>query len=65
MSGIVLTTDEVLDHGDTANEVGRYELKAGDATADKGSFLVVWKKTADGWKLYRDIIASSQPAPAG
>ncbi|MEQ9641240.1 MAG: DUF4440 domain-containing protein [Alphaproteobacteria bacterium] len=65
ITSIVLQTDEVLDFGDTANEVGTYELKAGDATADKGSFVVIWKKTADGWKLYRDIIASTQPAPAG
>ncbi len=65
ITAIILTTSEVLDFGDTANEVGTYELKAGDATADKGSFVVIWKRTADGWKLHRDIIASTQPAPAG
>ena len=59
-----LTTVEVEAHGDTAWEVGTWTLKGKDgAELDHGKFVVVWKKEAGGWKLYRDIWNSSQ-APA-
>ena len=36
---------EVEDHGKTAIEVSRYTLYAeGDVVADKGKYIVVWKK---------------------
>jgi ketosteroid isomerase-like protein len=46
-------------------ETGTYEIKdAAKKLADRGKYVVVWKKQADGsWKLYRDIGASS-PMPA-
>ena len=58
-----LETMEVEAHGDTAVEVGRYELlAAGGQQADFGKYLVVWKSDQGGWKLYRDIWNSSKPA---
>jgi uncharacterized protein (TIGR02246 family) len=58
-----LTTVEAEGLGDTAWEVGRYELytAAGDAI-DKGKYVVVWMRTEDGWRLHRDIWNSSWPA---
>lgn len=41
-------------------EQGTYEaFDANNATLDKGKFLVVWMKTIDGWKMYRDMFSSS------
>ena len=38
------------------NEEGAYELKgAKDQLIDRGKYVVVWKKTKSGWKMYRDI----------
>jgi uncharacterized protein (TIGR02246 family) len=60
-----LATSEATVAGDTAYEVGSYELKTPDGKlADRGKYVVVWKKEGGGWKLHRDIWNSSQPAPA-
>ena len=59
-----LSTNEIDLQGDTAIEVGTYELMAdGGVQADHGKFLVVWKKTGGEWQLHRDIINTSMPAP--
>ena len=51
-----LKTVELEDHGDTAVEVGRYELGDGAGNVlDHGKYVVVWKRQGDGWKLHRDI----------
>ena len=46
--------------GDLAMETGTFELTTNDAkgkpVTQKGKYVVVWKKQADGaWKAYRDI----------
>jgi len=61
---LALTTSEATASGDTAYEVGSYVLKTPDGqVADRGKYVVVWKKEGGGWKLHRDIWNSSQPAP--
>ncbi len=51
-----LTSDEVEVFGDVAHEVGRYVQEASDGShVDHGKYIVIWKRTEDGWKLYRDI----------
>ena len=63
LKGASLETIEVEGHGDTAIEVGRYRLLAvGDALADQGKYVVVWKNDNGTWKLHRDIWTTSQPA---
>jgi len=53
---------EVEGRGKTAVEVSRFTLYAeGDAVADKGKYIVVWKQKKGGWKLHRDIFNSSMP----
>lgn len=38
-------------------------MSGGKATLDKGKFLTVWKKQADGsWKIIRDMYNSDLPA---
>ena len=63
LEGASLETIEVEGHGDTAIEVGRYRLlTGGDAVADQGKYVVVWKNDRGTWKLHRDIWTTSQPA---
>ena len=55
--------------GKSAIETGTFEWtltpKSGAAMTDKGKYLTVWKKQADGtWKIIRDINNSDLP-PAG
>ena len=64
-----VTTNDVEVHGDLALEMGTYEMTmrppgAKADVVDKGKFLAVWKKQADGtWKLYRDAPSSDVPPP--
>jgi uncharacterized protein (TIGR02246 family) len=61
----VLTTMELSGSGDTIHEVGSYTLKISPKgqkpVEDKGKYIVIWKHTASGWKLYRDIWNSNMP----
>lgn len=57
----VLTTIEVEGHGDTAIEVGRYQLlAAAAAVADQGKYVVIWKNENGTWRLHRDIWTTNQ-----
>ena len=55
-------SDDVDASGETAVEVGRYRLTAGDAEADHGKYIVVWKNVDGRWKLHRDIWNTSKGA---
>lgn len=61
----ILETVEAEGMGDTAVEVGRFTLlDAAGGTIDRGSYMVIWKRTEAGWKLHRDIWNSDlAPAP--
>ena len=66
LKDVTLTTVDVGGSGDTAYEVGKYELKiqpAGqDAMSDAGKYLVIWKRQADGtWKVHVDIWNTNMP----
>jgi ketosteroid isomerase-like protein len=59
--GAKLTTLEVEGHGDSAHEVGAYELSdAAGKLLDRGKYVVIWKRDKGGWKLHRDIWTTSQ-----
>ena len=49
-----LTTDEVETIGDTAWETGRANFDTGQGPV-AGKYMVVWKKTPEGWRWHRDI----------
>lgn len=66
---VKLTTDELEVHGNSASEVGRYELDvqptSGAAAHDRGKYIVLWKRNAKGqWQWHRDIFNSDLPAAA-
>ena len=55
-----LVTVEVEGHGDTAYEVGKFELRGADGKVlDHGKYVVIWKKEGASWKLHRDIWTTS------
>jgi uncharacterized protein (TIGR02246 family) len=61
-----LETVQVEDSGDMACEIGAYTLKiqpeGGQATTDRGKYVVVWKRQGDGsWKLAVDIWNTNSP----
>jgi uncharacterized protein (TIGR02246 family) len=67
MKEFSLRTDDVVLGGDLAVETGRYEMtlqpRGGSEVKDKGKYVVVWKRQADGsWKILRDIANSDLPA---
>jgi uncharacterized protein (TIGR02246 family) len=62
-------TVDVAKSGDLATEYGTYLLETADKNGkfsdDKGKYLVVWKKQADGtWKAAMEIANSDAPPPA-
>lgn len=63
----VLTTVGVDGSGDTVTEMGEYMLKlqpeGQEAVEDKGKYIVLWKRTPEGWRLHWDIFNTSLPAP--
>lgn len=64
IKGMVLETVEVEEHGETAYEVAKYTLLAKNGKViDIGKCIVIWKQEAEKWKLHRDIMNSSKPAP--
>jgi uncharacterized protein (TIGR02246 family) len=63
-----LKTDDITVGGELAVETGSYEMtvqpKGGKEMKDKGKYVVVWKRQADGsWKIIRDIFNSDAPPP--
>lgn len=57
---IKLTTLEIEAFEDTAWERGCSEMAGPEgAVLGKGKYIVIWKRAADGWKLYRDIVNAS------
>ena len=55
-----LTTLELEAFGDTAWERGGSEVIGPEGTLiGKGKYIVIWKLTAEGWKLHRDILNAS------
>ena len=46
-------------------EQGSYDMKGVDGKSlGKGKYLVLWKQTAQGWKMYRDMFNSDVPQRA-
>ena len=51
-----LTTKQIDELGETAVEVGEYELGGQDGQSiDRGKYVVVWKKVKGNWRLDKDI----------
>ena len=63
IKGARLETLEVEQQGETAIEVGQYELSGADGNRmDHGKYIVIWKNQSGQWKLHKDIWNTSLSA---
>src|SRR5207244_9989113 len=62
---LTLSTIQVEELGDTANEIGAYTLRAqpagGEPVNDNGNYVVVWKREGGNWRLAVDIWNTNLP----
>lgn len=68
MNAVTFTTRDVMVSGDMAVETGMYDMtttmKGAKPVTDKGKYLTLWTRQADGgWKAVRDINNSDGPPP--
>lgn len=65
MKDIILTTVELLGGADMAQELGTYKIKiqpeGQETIKDKGKYIQIFKKTAEGWKTHWDIFNTDLP----
>jgi ketosteroid isomerase-like protein len=60
---ISLTTLEIWGDENFISEEGLFEIKLKDGkVADKGKYIVLWKKEEGKWKIHRDISNTDLPA---
>ena len=60
-NGKFITTAIYGDGKEFVTEEGLWQSFDGDGKLfDDGKFLVLWKKTKDGWKMYRDAFSSNR-----
>ena len=55
VTGVDLSTVELEVQGDVAEEIGEYAIHGADGVLDNGKYIVVWKRTDDGWRWHWDI----------
>jgi ketosteroid isomerase-like protein len=62
-----LRTEELLGSGDFFITINSYTLTTQPAgqkpVEDKGKMVVIWKQTAEGWRVHRDMWNSNMPPP--
>jgi len=60
-NGRFITTDVFGDGSGFVTEVGIWKsFDANNTLFDNGKFLVLWKKTLNGWKMFRDSFSSDR-----
>ena len=61
ITGVELTSRELVGLGIDAYEVGQYKLHSRDGgLLDDGKFLVIWRLEDGQWRLHRDIYNTSR-----
>ena len=61
-NGKFITVDVFGDGVEFVTEEGFWQtFDADNKILDNGKFLVLWKKTPDGWKMFRDSFSSDRP----
>jgi ketosteroid isomerase-like protein len=60
-NGKFITTEVYGEGKEFVTEEGLWQsFDANNRMFDNGKFLVLWKKTADGWKMFRDSFSSNR-----
>jgi ketosteroid isomerase-like protein len=66
VSRIVLQTRELYPYTHHAVEVGNYQVYMDDTTrADRGKYMVYWKRSDGKWRIYRNIWNSDLTSATG
>jgi ketosteroid isomerase-like protein len=61
-NGKFITTAIYMDGKEYVTEEGLWQsFNAKGELFDDGKFLVLWKKTKNGWKMFRDSFSSNHP----
>ena len=55
VTGVDLATEVLETQDDTAEEIGAYTIHGAEGVLDQGKYIVVWKRTDDGWRWHWDI----------
>lgn len=64
-SGKFITTQIYGDGKDYVTEEGVWQsFDARHVLFDNGKYLVLWKRTSDGWKMFRDSFSSDRQRPS-
>ncbi len=59
---VTLETMEITGDGSNAQEVGTYDFRSDrGALADRGKYIVLWRREGDQWRIHRDIWTTSDP----
>jgi len=62
-NGKFITEAVYGDGKEYVTEIGQWQsIDAKGEVTDDGKFLVLWKKTPAGWKMFRDSFSSNHPA---
>jgi ketosteroid isomerase-like protein len=57
-------TLEVSEHGDWAYETGKQVVTGPDGKVEyDGKYLIIWRREAGKWKIYREVGNSNRPKP--
>jgi len=60
-NGKIISIDIYGISNDIVAEIGFWRIyNAGNIAVDDGKFIVLWKKTAEGWKRWRDSFSSNR-----
>lgn len=61
-NGQFITTEIFGDGEEFVTEVGLFQLfDSNNVMIETGKYLVLWKKTVNGWKMFRDSFSSNTP----
>jgi ketosteroid isomerase-like protein len=61
-NGKFITTEIFGDGEEFVTEVGLFKLfNSKNTMIENGKYLVLWKKTPNGWKMFRDSFSSNNP----
>lgn len=61
LRGGKFTIIDIYGSGEYVTEYGLYESRDAEGKLmDEGKYLVLWKKTAKGWKMFRDSFSSNR-----
>ena len=55
VTGVDLATDVLETQEEVAQEIGAYTIHGADGVLDQGKYVVIWKRTGDGWRWHWDI----------